>query len=116
MPRILAALLGLGLAGLSIYGYSYGAPGWFYGAQAAAALIALVGAATMSTDEFAGVVTLPLLGFGLLAVWLFSLGGHTPAWLRWLNLLAAAGFFAATLIAIVPHRQRFHLGSPAGRA
>jgi len=113
MPRFLAALLGVGLAGLSIYGYSYGAPAWFFWAQAATALIALGGVAVLRADDFAGVATLPLLGVVLFAVWLFSLGSHTPSWLRWLNLVAALGFFAATLIAIVPHRQRFHLGRQA---
>jgi hypothetical protein len=115
MPKILTALLGLGLAGLAIYSFGYGAPGWFYSAQGAAALVALSGAALLRSDDFTGVATLPFLGIVLFAVWLFSLGGQTPAWLRWLNLLASLGFFAATLIAIVPHRQRFHLGSPAWR-
>ena len=115
MPRILAALLGIGLAGLSIYGYTYGAPTWFFAAQGAAAVVALCGAAVLRTEDFVGFTTLPLVGVLLVAVWLFSLGSHTPAWLRWLNLLVALGFFATTLISIVPEGHRFHLHRRAWR-
>jgi hypothetical protein len=100
MNKLIAAVLGLGLASVWMLGLAYNGPAWLVWPDAAAALVALGVTGMVDTGDVAGMVTWPLIGVTLFGLWLFGLGSHTR-WLAWLNLLFACGFFALTAITVL---------------
>lgn len=115
MSRVFAALLGIGLAVIWIFGLIHGATRWLVWVDAGLVFITIAGLAAAGSTRLEGVTTWPFVTLGLFAAWLFALGTRAPTWLTWLNFGFGCVFLTITATLMLPKVDPVHVHHGHGR-